>query len=47
MLMLMPMEIDSTVIFQKNYAALTDPALRFIINEGGSSHLRPTAFVRC
>ena len=36
MLMLMPMEIDSTVIFQKNYAALTDPALRFIINEGGS-----------
>jgi len=34
--MLMPMEIDSTVIFQKNYAALTDPALRFIINEGGS-----------
>jgi len=29
-------EINSTVIFEKNYEALSDPALRFIINEGGS-----------
>jgi phage terminase large subunit len=29
-------EINSTVIFEKNYAALNDPALRFVINEGGS-----------
>jgi phage terminase large subunit len=30
------MEIKSTVIFEKNYEALNDPALRFVINEGGS-----------
>jgi Phage terminase large subunit. len=29
-------EINSTVIFEKNYEALSDPALRFVINEGGS-----------
>lgn len=28
--------IDSTVIFEKNYLALDDPSIRFIINEGGS-----------
>lgn len=28
--------IDSTVIFEKNYTALADPSIRFIINEGGS-----------
>jgi phage terminase large subunit len=30
------MEIKSTVIFEKNYAALNDDAIRFVINEGGS-----------
>jgi phage terminase large subunit len=30
------MEIDSTVIFEKNYEALQDKDVRFIINEGGS-----------
>jgi phage terminase large subunit len=30
------MEIKSTVIFEKNYEALNDPAIRFVINEGGS-----------
>ena len=30
------MEINSTVIFDKNFTALADPGLRFIINEGGS-----------
>jgi len=30
------MEIKSTVIFKKNYEALNDPAIRFVINEGGS-----------
>jgi phage terminase large subunit len=30
------MEIKSTVIFEKNYKALNDPSLRFVINEGGS-----------
>jgi len=30
------MEIKSTVIFEKNYKALNDPAIRFVINEGGS-----------
>lgn len=30
------MEIKSTVIFEKNYEALNDPSIRFIINEGGS-----------
>jgi len=30
------MEIKSTVIFEKNYEALNDPSLRFVINEGGS-----------
>jgi len=30
------MEINSTVIFEKNYAALQDKDVRFIINEGGS-----------
>jgi phage terminase large subunit len=30
------MEIKSTVIFEKNYEALNDPGIRFIINEGGS-----------
>ena len=30
------MEIKSTVIFEKNYAALNDPGIRFVINEGGS-----------
>ncbi len=28
--------IDSTVIFEKNYTALEDKSIRFIINEGGS-----------
>jgi len=30
------MEINSTVIFEKNYSALQDKDVRFIINEGGS-----------
>ena len=30
------MEIKSTVIFKKNYEALNDPSIRFVINEGGS-----------
>lgn len=30
------MEINSTVIFEKNYEALQDDLIRFIINEGGS-----------
>jgi phage terminase large subunit len=30
------MEIKSTVIFEKNYAALNDQDIRFVINEGGS-----------
>jgi len=30
------MEIKSTVIFEKNYEALNDSSLRFVINEGGS-----------
>lgn len=30
------MEINSTVIFDKNFTALADPGIRFIINEGGS-----------
>jgi phage terminase large subunit len=30
------MEINSTVIFEKNYEALQDKDVRFIINEGGS-----------
>jgi phage terminase large subunit len=30
------MEIKSTVIFEKNYAALNDQYIRFVINEGGS-----------
>jgi phage terminase large subunit len=30
------MEIKSTIIFEKNYEALNDPSLRFVINEGGS-----------
>jgi phage terminase large subunit len=30
------MEIKSTVIFEKNYAALNDHNIRFVINEGGS-----------
>jgi len=30
------MEIKSTVIFEKNYEALNDSAIRFVINEGGS-----------
>jgi len=30
------MEIKSTVIFEKNYEALNDPGIRFVINEGGS-----------
>jgi phage terminase large subunit len=30
------MEINSTVIFEKNYSALQDDSIRFIINEGGS-----------
>jgi len=30
------MEINSTVIFEKNYSALQDKDIRFIINEGGS-----------
>ena len=30
------MEIKSTIIFEKNYAALNDDAIRFVINEGGS-----------
>ena len=30
------MEIKSTVIFEKNYAALNDQSIRFVINEGGS-----------
>jgi phage terminase large subunit len=30
------MEIKSTVIFEKNYEALNDPTIRFVINEGGS-----------
>jgi len=30
------MEIKSTVIFEKNYAALNDHGIRFVINEGGS-----------
>lgn len=30
------MEIKSTVIFEKNYEALNDPSIRFVINEGGS-----------
>jgi len=30
------MEINSTVIFEKNYTALQDDGIRFIINEGGS-----------
>jgi len=30
------MEIKSTVIFEKNYAALNDQGIRFVINEGGS-----------
>lgn len=30
------MEINSTVIFEKNYSALQDDGIRFIINEGGS-----------
>jgi len=30
------MEIKSTVIFEKNYAALNDSGVRFVINEGGS-----------
>ena len=30
------MEIKSTVIFEKNYEALNDQGIRFIINEGGS-----------
>ena len=30
------MEIKSTVIFEKNYEALNDPKIRFVINEGGS-----------
>nr|QSL79865.1 MAG: terminase large subunit [Caudoviricetes sp.] len=30
------MQIKSTVIFEKNYEALNDPAIRFVINEGGS-----------
>jgi hypothetical protein len=47
MLIHLQMEIDSTVIFQKNYEALNDPALRFVINEGGSRSSRPTHFVRC
>lgn len=30
------MEIKSTIIFEKNYEALNDDAIRFVINEGGS-----------
>jgi phage terminase large subunit len=30
------MEIKSTVIFEKNYEALNDKGIRFVINEGGS-----------
>jgi phage terminase large subunit len=30
------MEIKSTVIFEKNYEALNNPGIRFVINEGGS-----------
>ena len=30
------MEIKSTVIFERNYAALNDQDIRFVINEGGS-----------
>jgi len=30
------MEIKSTVIFEKNYEALNDRGIRFVINEGGS-----------
>jgi phage terminase large subunit len=30
------MEIKSTVIFEKNYEALNDQGIRFVINEGGS-----------
>jgi phage terminase large subunit len=30
------MELNSTVIFQKNHEALNSPEHRFIINEGGS-----------
>jgi len=30
------MEIKSTVIFEKNYQALNDQGIRFVINEGGS-----------
>jgi len=30
------MEINSTVIFEKNYEALNDSTIRFVINEGGS-----------
>jgi phage terminase large subunit len=30
------MEIKSTVIFEKNYEALNDSGVRFVINEGGS-----------
>ena len=30
------MEIKSTVIFEKNYEALNDSGIRFVINEGGS-----------
>jgi len=28
--------IDSTVIFEKNFTALVDPSIRYIINAGGS-----------
>jgi len=30
------LEINSTVIFEKNFDALQDPSIRFIINQGGS-----------
>ncbi len=30
------MEINSTIIFQKNWEALNNESIRFIINQGGS-----------
>ncbi len=30
------LQINSTVIFEKNFDALQDPSIRFIVNQGGS-----------
>ena len=40
------MELNSTIIFEKNYNALQNNGVRFVINEGGSRCFSPNQLVK-